>query len=209
MEKGLILGWLATLHWRREQGNMIFPNMPMLAQVIEQSNSKLWSEQLYKEMDYLGRMTGLLFGDYLHAIKAPIALPGSAASNPINLPEDDDDDLDHYDPPGRAAPVRRRSVSVDGSLKSHSNPFVYFDFTDSATSDTEDSGQSGWTSNSSVSVTYVTAESSDLMGLDSATTATSISLEAPTGMGSERTTDDGQFFGAHGMDVDSEGSTVG
>lgn len=207
MEKGFILGWLATLHWRREHANLIFPNLPALASLIEHSNSKDWTEQHYKEMDYLGRMTGLLFEDYLSAIRAPIAIPDSVRSNPIIVEEDDDEDLANYNRPGRAPPVRRRTETGDGGVKSDLFPFTIFDFSDDETSDAQSGGGSGSVSATTASTTFVSAVSTDVKG--STAESAGISSQAPARTASESLTADGPNFRTAAMDVDTEGSSVG
>ena len=181
--------------------------MPALAYLIEHSNSKEWSEQCYKEMEYLGRQTGLLFEDYLLAIRAPIALLGTAASNPINVSDDDDADLENYDPPGRFAQAQRVMQDVHEDVHSDSFPFVYFDVDDEVTSGSERGSYSVTSSGTSALVSFLSAVSSEEEGVTA--TTTTMKDGAPTTTASGHTSEDGPFFSACGMDIDSEESTVG
>ena len=112
MEKGAILGWLATIHWRNQDRKIILPNLPALAALTEHSNMRDWSEQCYAEMDYLGSMTGFTFKEYLLAFDNPISRAGTVAAHPINIVEDEDSDSEYFTPPSRATRLRMRAAAV-------------------------------------------------------------------------------------------------
>ena len=88
MKKSDLLSWLSAVHLRREKEDLVLPDVPNLATLLEFSNEFWWSSFCQQEVLDLGDACGLHLSEYLYQEKLRSVVPGRTAGNPIVIDDD-------------------------------------------------------------------------------------------------------------------------
>ncbi|KAG0582475.1 hypothetical protein KC19_3G063000 [Ceratodon purpureus] len=95
MALGELLGWLSMLHYRREYRKLTYPETPALARLVQYPNYFDFTEDTYREVVLLGRVSGVTYSQYVRRFGVHDTRPGSHAANPITLDDEADDIMEN------------------------------------------------------------------------------------------------------------------
>ena len=87
-----LFGWLSLVQRRRIAYNLVLPDIPSLAKVMQFSNNCHFNRECLEEVELLGLASGLSYRDYLLRIRNPNAVPGNSPANPIVIGDDKTDE---------------------------------------------------------------------------------------------------------------------
>ena len=88
MEIVSFLGWLSVVQSRRIAYNLLLPDIPSLAKLLQLSNTFHWSKECLEEVESLGLASGLTYKEYVLRISNPNAVPGNSLMNPIVIDDE-------------------------------------------------------------------------------------------------------------------------
>ena len=99
------------LHWRCEYQKLTYPETPALARLVQYPNYFDFTEDCYREVVLLGRVSGVTYSQYVRQFGIHEARPSSAAANPINLTDEGDDAIEDNEHEAQIIPTNSGSSS--------------------------------------------------------------------------------------------------